>query len=203
MEMPMQPMYEVSITNLTAGQPMSPAIVALHNANYTMYTLGESATTALEHLAEGGDNSELLAAAMSTTDVDDTLSTDGLLTPGATVSLTVEGDAGYLSLATMLVNTNDGFSALNAYPLSHLAIGDIEVLVVPTYDAGTEANSESASSVPAQGGEGFNILRDDSNTLVRIHAGVISADDGLSSSALGSINRFDNPTAKVVIKRIQ
>ena len=75
--------------------------------------------------------------------------------------------------------------------------------MLSTYDAGTEANSESAGTVPAQGGEGFNAVRDDSKGAVRLHSGVVSADDGLSTSSLKSINRFDNPTAKVVIKRIQ
>ena len=50
------------------------------------------------------------------------------------------------------------------------------------WDSGTEANSETAATIPgpAGGGEGFNATRDDSDT-VSFHSGVISQDDGLTS----------------------
>jgi hypothetical protein len=197
------PKYELSITNLTAGQPMAPAIATLHSSDYTLFSLGESASVALETLAEGGDNSVLLAEALATTNVDDAASFGALLTPGSTLSVTLEGDDDYLSLAGMLVNTNDGFVGLRSYHISHLEAGEVETLELVTYDAGTEANSESAVTVPAQGGEGFNADRDDTNAMVRLHAGVVTQDDALSGSALTSINKFDNPTAKLVIKRVQ
>jgi len=196
------PKYEVSIVNLTAAQPMSPVALVLHSSNYHLYTLGERATVALEKLAEGGDNSAVLDGAMGTTDVDEAHSSEGLLLPGAKTQVVIEGDASYLSIASMLVNTNDGFVGLESYHLSHLVKGESVKLSLSTYDAGTEANSESAESVPAQQGEGFNAVRDDANAMVRYHAGVVSSDDGLSSSALSSIHRFDNPTASLVIKRI-
>ena len=197
------PKYELSITNLTAGQPMAPAIATLHSSDYTLFSLGESASVALETLAEGGDNSVLLAEAQATTNVDDVASFGALLTPGSSLSVTLEGDDDYLSFAGMLVNTNDGFVGLKSYHISHLEAGEVETLELVTYDAGTEANSESAATVPAQGGEGFNTVRDDANSMIHLHAGVVTQDDGLSSSALTSINKFDNPTAKLVIKRIQ
>ena len=201
--MEMTPKYELSITNLTAGQPMAPGIAVLHNTDYTMYSVGESASLSLETLAEGGDNSMLLAEAQAITNVDEALSLGALLEPGKQLTVMLEGEADYLSFAGMLVNTNDGFVGLQSYHLSHLGIGESEVLMLSTYDAGTEANSESAGTVPAQGGEGFNATRDDANGVVRSHAGVVTMDDGLSTSALTALHRFDNPTAKLMIKRIQ
>ena len=195
--------YEITVTNVTAAQPMAPAIAVLHSAGYSMYTLGESASVALETLAEGGDNSLLLAEAQATTDVNEARSLGVLLEPGKTTSIMLEGDAEYLSFAGMLVNTNDGFVGLKSYHLSHLQKGEVEKLSLSTYDAGTEDNSESAASVPAQGGEGFNVVRDDSNAVIRYHSGVVTSDDGLSTSALTGIHRFDNPTAILRIKRIQ
>ena len=197
------PKYEVSVTNVTAGQPMAPAIVVLHSSGYKMYTLGESASVALEKLAEGGDNSALLSEADATTDVDGAVSFEALLKPGKSLSVTVEGDDDYLTFAGMLVNTNDGFVGLNSYHVSHLEKGEAETLSLSTYDAGSEANSESAATVPAQGGEGFNAARDDANSVIRLHSGVVTSDDGLSSSALSAIHRFDNPTAQLTITRIQ
>ncbi|WP_269747437.1 spondin domain-containing protein [Grimontia marina] len=53
----------------------------------------------------------------------------------------------------------------------------------------------------AEGGEGFNAARDDIDRL-RIHPGVLSADEGLEDSALKYRHRFLNPGAKVTIKRV-
>ena len=195
------PMYEVTVTNLTVGQPMAPAVAVLHNSNYKMYTLGTQASVALETLAEGGDNSVLITEAEATTDVNAVVSYKELLKPGKTLTVTLEGDDEYLTFAGMLVNTNDGFVGLNSYHIKHLKMDESEVLMLSTYDAGTEANSESAATVPAQMGEGFNAARDDMNGVIRVHAGVVTS-DALSSSALDESARFDNPTAKVMIKRI-
>ena len=72
------------------------------------------------------------------------------------------------------------------------------------YDAGTEANSEAAGTIPgpADSGEGFNEERDDVN-YVAMHPGVVSQHDGLSSSVLSSQHKFDNPLTQVVITRTQ
>ena len=197
------PTYEVSLTNLTAGQPISPSVITLHNADYSMFSVGKSASVELEHLAEGGSNSELYSQAQATSNVDDTEKLSGLLKPGKTLSVTLKGEAEYLSLAGMLVYTNDGFIGLSGYDLSDLEVGEQESLGVITYDSGTEINSETTGTVPDLGGEGFNGARDDTNDVVHAHSGVISKDDGLSSSGLSAIHKFDNPTAKLVIKRIQ
>jgi hypothetical protein len=50
----------------------------------------------------------------------------------------------------------------------------------------------------AAGGEGFNALRDDMD-FVRIHPGVISAQDGLAGSDLSGDHRWDNPVVKLVV----
>ena len=130
----------------------------------------------------------------------------GVLLPGTTESadLTVTTAGSIrLTLATMLVNTNDAFGGLNARSLDHLAVGQSATFLAPAYDAGTEANSESAASVPgpAAGGEGFNIVRDDMD-FVHLHPGVLSSQDGLAGSALSNAHRWDNPVFKLVVTRI-
>jgi len=55
---------------------------------------------------------------------------------------------------------------------------------------------------PAAGGEGFNVTRDDLVDRVTVHAGVVTRDDGLSTSALDVSHRFDNPVARIVVTRI-
>lgn len=92
--------YSVLVTNLTAGQPMSPILLT----SRSLFTLGESASLGLEKLAEGGDNSDLLDSYG--------VSGTGLLTPGASETLTLSTSATSLSIATMLVKTNDAFVQL-------------------------------------------------------------------------------------------
>ncbi len=52
---------------------------------------------------------------------------------------------------------------------------------------------------PADSSTGFDALRDDVD-FVTYHSGVVSADDGLSSSVLTQAHRFDNPAVKLIIR---
>ncbi|WP_277750232.1 spondin domain-containing protein [Pseudoalteromonas sp. PS5] len=73
------------------------------------------------------------------------------------------------------------------------------------YDAGTELNTEAQGSIPgpADGGEGFNVERNDNQNMVTMHSGVVGNDDGLTSSTLTSIHKFDNPLLAITIERIK
>lgn len=198
--------FELSVVNLTLGQPLSPIAVIAHGADQRLFTIGEAASPGLEQLAESGDNSELIAQF----DARASVSGDTPLGPGASTTLTLELDsddtsATFLSVASMLVNTNDAITGLNAIDVSGLAIDEALSFNSVAYDSGTEANSEAAGTIPgpADGGEGFNAARDDIADQVTMHGGVVTADDGLSSSVLNQTHRFDNPVARFVIRRIQ
>ena len=52
--------FTVQVTNLTNAQPLSP-IAAIAHSEGMLWQIGEPASAALELMAEGGDNSELLA----------------------------------------------------------------------------------------------------------------------------------------------
>ena len=71
------------------------------------------------------------------------------------------------------------------------------------YDAGTEADSEEAATIPgpAGGGEGFNVARDDQADRVSMHSGVVSNNDGFATSNLTEQHRFDNPVVQIRIER--
>jgi outer membrane lipoprotein SlyB len=103
----------------------------------------------------------------------------------------------------MLVNTNDAFSGLDAMPVDGMAVGDVLSIRSIAYDAGTEADSEQAATIPgpAGGGEGFNAVRDDQADQVSMHSGVVSGDDGFATSDLTEQHRFDNPIAHILIVR--
>ena len=199
--------FEVTLTNLTANQPISPLAVIAHRTGYHAFNEGVTATSGLEQLAESGDNSALLVEAESAPEFLDSSVPDGPALPGLSTSVTVSVTAGsetYLSLVAMLGNTNDGFTGLNNYDVSELAVEESSSMFLPAWDAGTELNAETAATVPgpAGNGEGYNPERNDIVDFVAIHRGVISNADGLTDSTLDESHRFDNPTARLVIKRI-
>lgn len=198
--------YEVTVTNLTEAQPLSPFALIVHREGYHIWQVGVPASEGLEQLAEGGTASPLVAEAEADATVMSTASDVAAIPPGGSSSLLIKSNYRRdiaMSLATMLVNTNDGFTGLEAIPIAHLARHESLNITVAAYDAGTEANTETAATVPgpAAGGEGFNAVRDDRDT-VGGHPGVISSDDGLNGSALDASHRFDNPVAHISITRL-
>lgn len=193
--------FTITTTNLTNAQPMSPIGVALHTEGQ-FFTVGETASAELETLAEGGDNSGLLGLSV----VNASTASEGPLPPGSSVELrvtteTLEGQK--LSIISMMVNTNDGFTGLNSLDVSSMAVGDSKSYTTVAYDAGTEANSEAKGTIPgpADMGEGFNAARDDIINLVAMHQGVVGEEDGLRNSILTSAHKFDNPLLALTITR--
>jgi len=202
--------FEVTVTNLTNAQPLSPVGVVVHMDGYTPFAIGVAASAGLELLAEGGDNSDFLTEAGA--DAANMLTVSGAapIGPGGseTISFTIdEADlpGTQLSLMTMLVNTNDAISGIVAASIENMAVGDTVMWRTIAYDAGTEANTETAGTIPgpAGGGEGFNAARDDREDLVKMHSGVVSQADGFMTSDLGEAHRFDNPVAQVTLTRTQ
>lgn len=205
--------YEISVTNATNNQPMAPPALIIHSNGYTGWQTGSAASDGLELLAESGDPSGFVDEAESNENALTQLMGDGLVLPGQTETFTLmvtrgderasAGGGTEFTLATMPVNTNDAFVGLSAVDLAGLEMGDELVLFARVYDAGTEENLETAGTIPgpAGGGEGFNAAREASN-IVTLHGGVVTSSDGLSTSALDQSHRFDNPGAKVVIRRL-
>ena len=86
-------MVELSITNLTRGQILSPVFVARHDANAgPLYSLGESASADLAKMAEDADASGLLESwnPEDNGDVSEAMVVDlngGPIPPGETVTM--------------------------------------------------------------------------------------------------------------------
>ena len=55
--------YELTFSNLTSNQPMSPLAISIHGADYTAWTIGEKASVGLETLAESGNGKPFLVEA--------------------------------------------------------------------------------------------------------------------------------------------
>ncbi len=198
-------MYTVTLQNLTYAQPMAPMAVALHSEETSMFSVGSAASPGLEKLAEGGDNSMLIDALSANDLVAAVKGGNGLILPSKSDTVTITGAASKcLSITAMLVNSNDAFTGMNCIDISSLNNGAMLKIDLVSYDAGTENNSEEASTIPgpAGGGEGFNAERDDKD-FVTVHPGVVTKDDGLLSSALTYAHKWDNPTAKLIIERVK
>ena len=205
--------FEIQVSNLTLGQPFSPLALIAHHEDWRAFETGSAASVALEELAEGGDNSGLLQSASAEAGVYSTVSGAGIVAPGSSETITLEVNAATLgtlslSMLSMLVNTNDAIVALNAQTLNALAVDESMSWSLNTYDTGTEANTETADTVPgpaAAGGlrEGFNANRDDVRDAVYVHAGVVTQEDGLSSSDLSFEHRWDHPAARLTVTRLR
>jgi hypothetical protein len=193
--------FSVTVTNLTANQPLSPIALVAHDAQTVLWQAGTMASVALEKLAEGGDSADIDGL----TGVSQVVKGAGAIMPGMSETVTVRmaaSVAANLSLASMLVNTNDAFTGFTGMTLADLVLNQASSMRYHAYDAGTEANSEAKGTMPgpADGGEGYNSARDDVD-FVHIHPGVISMDDGLADSVLTPSHRFDNPVVAISVMR--
>lgn len=198
--------YKVEITNLTYAQPLSPAAIIVHKQDYKLFSEGQTASIELEQLAESGNAENLISRAQQEDSVFHQGLTNGLIQPGDTYeynfSLNYEVSDQAITIATMLVNTNDGFTGINAETIIRLRVNQTQEFYGPVWDSGTEGNSETAATIPgpAGGGEGFNSSRDDLNKII-FHSGVVSQGDGLAGSALTEQHRFNQPASSIRITR--
>ncbi len=188
--------YEVTITNLTRNQNFTPILVISHKKGFGLFTLGDPAGDELAALAEGGAVGPLTTLANSDSKVVDVDDSGGLLVPGASVTVTVDADdAKQISVASMLIPTNDAFFSLNAVkaPKGHKTV----TYYSPAYDAGSEPNDELCVNIPGPdcGGAGGSpgVGGED---YVHIHAGIHGVGD-----LAPDVFDWRNPVAKITIRR--
>lgn len=201
-----QTKYEVSITNITPGQTFTPQLVVTHPNKIRLFTVGEPASEALAIMAEGGNTAPLtdLVAGKAF----DATTIGGLLGPGETATVTVTGPrrGGKISVAAMMIPTNDTFMALNSISLPRHGT---RTRFVPAYDAGTEANDQSCQNMPGPrcGGEGHSPEPAEGDEgFVHIGNGFHELGDYDSNgSELLSPKVYDwrNSVAKITVKRTQ
>ena len=117
--------FDVTVTNLTNAQPLSPVAVVAHQDGYAVFDIGAPASAGLEELAEGGDNSSVLAEADADAAVFASASGGGPIGPAGseTISITVlerELPDLLVSTSSMLVNTNDAITGANGVAIGAL-----------------------------------------------------------------------------------
>jgi len=143
--------FRVSLQNLTGGQPLSPPAAATHGEDIHMFQVGELATDELAEIAQNGNEIPMvnlfdsLRMDDNVTDVVDVgrpITPRGVVKGSFTDSVTFmirahPGDR--LSIATMLICTNDGFTGLDGAKLPKQGT---RVFLTNAYDAGREVKTE-------------------------------------------------------------
>lgn len=207
--------YEVTITNLTPGQPFTPPVLLTHSKKTGIFTLGEEASLEIQAIAENGNNMPLVTSLADDVDVHDVVEGTAPLVPAndpgatgfessATFMITSRGKAKFLSFASMLICTNDGFTGLDTIKLPKKKLTVYSV----AYDARTEMNTEDYEDmvppcqalidgiVPPVGGTGMSnpLLAEDG--IVIPHVGIIGGFD-----LHPKVHGWSDPVAKIVIER--
>jgi hypothetical protein len=190
--------FEVTFTDLTSGQPLTPAVAATHRGRNELFRVGDAASFELKEIAENGNNRPMLDRLEADGDVSDFVEApggplvpagspgDAMFGQSTTFTLTADRGARRLSLAAMLICTNDGFTGVNSLRLPR-GVGDSLTVETMAYDAGTEANTEDFADMvpPCQGligvtGEPGTDRSDPAlaqNDVIRHHTGITGRRD--------------------------
>jgi len=189
--------WRVTVENLTpaGSQPLSPPLLAVHGKRVDVWSVGGIANHGVAAIAEDANNTVLESALGLVPGVRDVFTgAGGAIPSGESRTYTVEGRAGRdrLTLLTMLVNTNDGFTGLDSLQLR----GKRTVLHRMAYDAGSERNNELRAFIP---GPCCNnpFVRDPEGALIAPHAGITGAGE-LDPAVYG----WDEPVARITIERM-
>lgn len=210
--------YEVTITVLTSGQPLTPPVIATHNGGTHVFQVGRAAGFEVKEVAENGNIAPLIAALESDKHVLDVEAGTTPLVPGGlpgsavfpdsvTLMIDASSDAKYLSWQSMLICTNDGFTGLDRVALPR-AVGEAVTFHTAGYDAGTEINTEDFADIvpPCQGlvgvssGEAGTGMSDPAlaeGGVIHHHAGIQGGSD-----LLPEVHGWIDPAAEVVVERI-
>ncbi len=203
--------YDVTIINMSHSQPFSPGVVVTHDDTANLFEGGAMASEGIRLIAENGDPTTALGELDGAPGVSDVQNTGAPVHrkggPGPdklTLRVTADPGAGYLSLAVMLICTNDGFVGLNSVKLPK---GPETAVYFPdAYDAGTEANDELATSiVDPCGGIGPVAMAPDGSNDRPATSDVIAGHPGIAG--VGDLDakahNWRNKVARVTIKRVR
>jgi hypothetical protein len=210
--------YQVTIHNLTDGQPFSPPVAATHKGRINMFEIEELASPGLEAIAEDGDQSMMFMRFDMSPDTSEAVDVGmpvmtngsmdgGILVDAATFRIRARGHDRF-SFAAMLICTNDGFIGLDRAKLPGMGAA---VYLLSAYDANTEMNTQmSEDIVDACSAIGPVSLPDDPNgnendavdmmphKPIALHPGIMDGKGDLTVDDHG----WMDPVAKVTITRV-
>ena len=174
--------FQITIENLSPNV-LTPAPFISHDAGFDLFSAGAMVSAEMEMLAEDGMPGGvvgLAGGALGGAVADFGVAGAGPIGPGGSATVTIQADAAhpYLSFASMLAFSNDGFIgwALGDGALDLMAggtpfAGQVMIMPADVWDAGTEVNDELAAHVPALGAPaGAGV--DENGVLSSPHAGI-------------------------------
>ncbi len=194
--------YEVSIENLTpatadgASQPFSPPLFVTHTRNFHLYRLGQYASEELAQIAQDANSAPMLEYLSQSSQVNQVEQGNGVIFPGSMATIRIKATPGMhkLSMVTMLVNTNDAFTGIDAV---NLPKSGTFVYYLRAYDAGSEKNTELAAHIPGPCcGNPFKGIA--THERIKLHKGIKGIGD-LDPAIYG----WSQPVAKLTVKMIQ
>ncbi|WP_417317413.1 spondin domain-containing protein [Emcibacter sp.] len=176
----------LEITNLSQsdGLYFTPVWVGFHDGNFDLFNSGETASASLEALAEGGDTSGVssdFGASANIGAVETTITSPGgfaplpVFDPMETVSTMFDLDAltsGYLTFASMIIPSNDGFfgnmDAISLFDSEGNFVGvELTIFSDMIWDAGTEVNDGLGAPFSVLGG-----VSTDEGGTIQLHSGL-------------------------------
>ena len=206
--------YRVTISNLTSGQPFTPPVLLTHSGKTGIFSLGEEASTGIQAIAENGNNVPLVAMLSVDVNVHEVVEGTAPIVPAhnpggtmfestAIFMISASGKAKFLSIASMLICTNDGFTGIDSVRLPSKK----KTVFAVAYEARTERNTEDFKDIvpPCQGligvssmdtGTGMTDPMLSEEGVVIPHAGVNGGDD-----LIPQVHGWGDPVAKIVIER--
>jgi hypothetical protein len=189
---------EVTITNLTRAQPLSPPVVASHAENGPqLFVAGQPASAELAMVAQDAINGPLVSLLQGDPKVADVQQGAAPISPGGSATIVVDapGHFRFISLASMLVNTNDAFIAIQDTAVPN---NGVTTLFVPAWDAGSEVNDEACANIPGPACGDTDQSGQPEGGFVHIHNGVHGTSD-----LDAAVYDWRNPVARIDIQRLR
>jgi len=208
--------YRVTIENETHGQPFSPGVAVTHRRSARLFHVGDAASPGIEAIAEDGNQGPAVTAEIGAQGITDAVDINRPITPEDTTVGSFTDELAFeikarprdrLSLAVMLICTNDGFTGLDGVRLPKE--GSVTYHAAG-YDAGTEDNTERSADIvdpcsalgpaPLAGDPNGNedaAVDTSPHGPIHHHPGIAGGAD-LSSAMHG----WTNPVAEISIERI-
>jgi hypothetical protein len=187
--------YRVTVENIATGfQPLSPSGVVVHSRWTDVWNTGSPATAAVAAVAEDANLGVFVDTYTQVRGVSEALiGGGGPIGPMESYSFEIDAGRGdRLSLVSMLVNTNDGFTGLDSVKLGRRT----QVFEVGAYDAGTEVNDELAAHIPGPVGNS-PFQRAPEGGVIMHHPGVQGGAD-----LVPGVHGWEGPVARITIERV-
>jgi len=192
--------YEVTFTNVTENQILTPPVWATHWPNGSIFNAGTPASPELQEIAENGNLAPLAEALEHQRGIKASGiggGADGPLFPGDVRHFEIQGRGNLISTASMVVCTNDNFTGIHSLKLPNK--GKSVKIYVYAWDAGTEDNTNNlVDFVPPCSGKTTGTGMSNPDLASN---GIIAPSEGVSGEASGFEFDSNAPVAVFEITR--